>query len=98
MAGNLAGILQGFLWTHKIKVQKFRGKFWSIFRENIRSSKKYFVQTSFCRCATRRNRILGPQEIAIFGGAREQFLGVSRWAPFVSLTNPEVSSIKIKLY
>ena len=35
--GNAAGILQDFL-IHKIKAQKFRGKFRGIFRKKIRSS------------------------------------------------------------
>ena len=33
--------------------QKYWGKFRSIFRENIRASKKHFVPTLFCRRATR---------------------------------------------
>ena len=32
----------GFFLTHRIKAQNFRGKFRSIFREKIRSSKKLF--------------------------------------------------------
>ena len=42
----------GFFLTHRTKAQKFRGKFRSIFRKKIRSSKKSLVQTSFCRRAT----------------------------------------------
>ena len=44
--GNLvAGILQDFFLTYKIKAQNSRAKFRSIFREKIRSSKK----TSSCQ-------------------------------------------------
>ena len=39
--GNLAGILRDFFRTHK-KTQIFRGKFWSFFREKLRSPKKIF--------------------------------------------------------
>ena len=54
--GILEGILVGLFLTHKIKAQKIRGKFRSIFRGKIRAAKKkkknYFVPTSFCRRAT----------------------------------------------
>ena len=53
--GNLEGILRDFFLTHRIKAQKFRGKFRSIFRKKIRSSKKSFVRNSLCKRATLRN-------------------------------------------
>ena len=42
LVGNLEGIFRGFFLTHRTKAQKFRGKFWSIFRKKIRGSKKIF--------------------------------------------------------
>ena len=42
LVGNLEGILRDFFLTHRTKAQKFRGKFRSIFRNKIRSSKKIF--------------------------------------------------------
>ena len=42
LVGNLEGIFRGFFLTHRTKLQKFRGKFRSIFRNKIRSSKKIF--------------------------------------------------------
>ena len=50
--GNLAGNLWDFFWPTGIKAEKLRGKFRSIFRKEIRSSKKTFVQNSLCRRAT----------------------------------------------
>ena len=38
--GNFGGNFAGFFLTHRIKAQKIRGKFRSIFREKIRSSTK----------------------------------------------------------
>ena len=35
----------GFFLTHRTKAQKIRGKFRSIFRTKIRSSKKFFRAT-----------------------------------------------------
>ena len=49
--GKFGVHLGDFFRTYK-KVQKYQGKFRSIFREKIRSSKHVFVQTSFCRRAT----------------------------------------------
>ena len=42
----------GIFGTHKIQAQTFRGKFPSLLREKIRSSKKIFVPTLFCKRAT----------------------------------------------
>ena len=42
LVGNLEGIFRGFFLIHRTKAHKFRGKFRSIFRTKIRSSKKIF--------------------------------------------------------
>ena len=49
---KFGGKFVGNLLTHRIKAQKYRGKFWGIFRKRIRSSKKSFVQNSLCTRAT----------------------------------------------
>ena len=57
---NLVGIWRefcGIFLTHREKAQKFRGKFRSVFRNKIRSSKKSFVQNSLCRRATLRKGV-----------------------------------------
>ena len=56
---EFGGIFAGFCLTHRIKAQKFRGKFRGIFRKKIRSSKKSFVQNSLCRRAMNLNKIWG---------------------------------------
>ena len=41
-SGKFGGNFPGFFLTHRTKAQKFRGKFRSIFRKKIRSSKNIF--------------------------------------------------------
>ena len=57
--GNLEGIFRGFFLTHRTKAQKFRGKFQSIFRKKIRSSKKILRTIHQAVTCGRQSRCLG---------------------------------------